>query len=186
MKATPGGNFNTWKDIYLHTGQGALVFLALGTMIVAVRIQGRLGSNPNSEAGLIKMGNLFFMSSFIATGIAFWFSNAYKYIFWYVMFQEMGNAFYIFGWMFLAVGLKAIDRHLEDMQIGHTGGNKKTPWHIIMGVISVAIAAIWTLILSVGNKTTLVDLFGHQLCWSLVAYYASYSMYDAYVAMSLR
>jgi len=29
-------------------------------------------------------------------------------------------------------------------------------------------------------------VFGHQLCWSLLAYYACYTMYDAYVSISLR
>jgi len=45
---------------------------------------------------------------------------------------------------------------------------------------------VWLLILSVGNNPGLVDLFGHQLSWSLIAFYASYTMYDAYVSISLR
>jgi hypothetical protein len=47
-------------------------------------------------------------------------------------------------------------------------------------------AIVWILILSVGNKQNLVGLFGHQLCWSLLAYYACYTMYDAYVSVTLR
>jgi len=151
-------------------------------MVVAVRIQGRLSNSQNSDAAHIKIGNMFLVLSFLSTGVAFWFENVYSVVFWYVMFQETGNALYIFAWMFLAKGLKSIGQFetLENNQ------PKRTPWHIIVGIISVGIALMWTLILSTGNKKTLVDAFGHQLCWSLVAYYASYTMYDSYVAMSLR
>jgi len=55
-----------------------------------------------------------------------------------------------------------------------------------MGIVAIFNAAIWILILSVGNDLNLVDLFGHQLCWSVLSYYACYMMYDAYISVSLR
>jgi len=95
--------------IYGHTGQVAVGILLVGTLATAWRIQSRVSHNPNSEAGILKAANAFLLLSFLSSGIAFWFVKSFNYVFWYVLFQETGNALYIFGWMFLAVGLGALN-----------------------------------------------------------------------------
>lgn len=138
-----GGTYGNWSDVYVHTAQVAVAILLAGTIGLGWRIQSRTSHNPNSEAGLIKWANLFMLLSFLSTAIAFWFVNVWSHVFGYVVFQETGNALYIFGWMFLARGITAINNPEFH--------GKKTPWHIIIGIIAIAIAAIWTLILSVDN-----------------------------------
>jgi len=60
--------------------------LLVGTILIAWRIRSKVSSNPNHEVKPLQMANLFLLLSFLTSGIAFWFENAIKEYFWYVLF----------------------------------------------------------------------------------------------------
>ena len=100
----------------MHTGQVAEGILLFGTIIVAWKIFKKMSNHPDSEAGQLKWPNLFLLGGFLSSGLGYWFWHSITDYFWYVLFQETGNALYIFGWMFLANGLNTIDRQIEEHQ----------------------------------------------------------------------
>jgi len=56
-----------------------------------------------------------------------------------------------------------------------------------MSILAAGNAIIWLLILSIGETNFgLVDVFGHQLCWTLLSFYSCYMMYDCMVSASLN
>jgi len=142
--------FKTWHSVYMHTGQVAYGILLFGTIVVAWKIWKKCSNHPDSEAGQLKWANLFLLGGFLSSGLGFWFWHAIDVYFWYVLFIEIGNALYILGWMFLANGLNMIDRQIEEQQENITQ-KKKTPWHIIIGILAAGNAIVWILILSVGD-----------------------------------
>lgn len=55
-----------------------------------------------------------------------------------------------------------------------------------MSILAFGNALIWLLILSVGTNAASVEVFGEELCWTMLTYYACYMMYDCMVSASLN